>query len=92
MNFVVDELAQAVLVDVNAAGLTVVDLTMNDRGISSSLDFEAGDSVVVNVVCFEVTQSVVESEDAHVAPMMDVVPSHYGVRVVFNPDTRKRVT
>lgn len=55
VDFVVDELAEAVLVHVDAAGLPVVDLAVDDGGIGARLHLETGYSIVVYVVCFKIT-------------------------------------
>lgn len=52
---IVNELAKARFVDVDASCLSVVNLTMNYGGVSAGLHFEPGDSIVVNVVGFKVT-------------------------------------
>lgn len=53
--FVVDKLAQTVFVHVDAASLAVMNFTMYDGGISAGLDFETGNSVIVNVIAFKVS-------------------------------------
>lgn len=40
--------------DVYAARLAVVNLTMYYGGVRAGFDFETSDSVVVDVVCFEI--------------------------------------
>lgn len=55
VDLVVDELAETVFVHVDAAGLSVVDLTVHDGRIRARFHFEAGNSVVVNVVRLKIT-------------------------------------
>jgi hypothetical protein len=55
VNLVLDELATTVLVNVNAACLTVMDLTLDYHRVGVSLHFEAGNAIVVNVVGLKVT-------------------------------------
>lgn len=55
VDLVVDELAETVLVHVDAASLSVVDLAVYDGWVRARLHFEAGDSVVVDVVRLKVT-------------------------------------
>ena len=54
VDLVLDELSPPVLVDVDAARLTVVDVTLHHGRVRARLHFEAGDAVVVDVVAFEV--------------------------------------
>lgn len=55
MDFVIDELSETVFVNVYAACLAVMDLAMDDRRISTGLNFETSDPIVVDVVGFKVT-------------------------------------
>lgn len=55
MDLVVDELAETVLVHVDTASLSVMDLAVYDGGVRARFHFEAGNSVVVDVVSFKVT-------------------------------------
>ena len=67
MDFVVYELAQAVLVHVDAARLAVMDFAVNYRRVGSSLHFEAGDAVVVDVVRLEVALRTRQPQQALVS-------------------------
>lgn len=40
---------------VDTAGLSVMDLTVHNGGVGAGLHLETGDSVVVDVICFEIT-------------------------------------
>lgn len=55
VDLVVDELAETVFVHVDAACLAVVDLAVHDGGIRARFHFEAGNSVVVDVVRLKIT-------------------------------------
>lgn len=55
VDLVLDKLAHAVLVDVDAACLPVVDLAANHRGVSLGLHLKAGDAVVVDVIGLKIT-------------------------------------
>lgn len=55
VNFVIYELSETVFVYVYATCLSVVYLTMHNGGIRARFHFEAGNSVVVDVVCLKVT-------------------------------------
>lgn len=91
VDLVVDELAQTVLVDVDPARLAVMYFAVHDGRISAGLHLESRYPIVVNVVGFEITEAIVECEYAYVATVVDVIPSHYRVRVVLHPDARQRV-
>lgn len=91
MNLVVDELSQAVLMYIDAASLAVMDLAVNNGRISTGFHLETRYPIVVNVVSFEVTEPVVEREYSYIATVMDVIPSHDGVRVVLHPDASEGV-
>lgn len=54
MYFIIDKLTEAIFVNVNSPGLSVMDLTMHYRWIRPRLDFEACDAIVVDVVGLEV--------------------------------------
>lgn len=54
MYLIIYELAETGLVDVNAAGLAVVDLTVYYGGVGACFHFKTGDSVVVDVIGFEI--------------------------------------
>lgn len=49
------ELSKSWFVHVDTAGLSVMDLTVHNGGVGAGLHLETGDSVVVDVICFEIT-------------------------------------
>lgn len=55
MDFIFREMTTAILVDIYAARLTVVDLALYHCRIGSCLHFKSGDSVVMYVVALKVT-------------------------------------
>jgi stage V sporulation protein SpoVS len=55
VNSIFDKLAETVFVNVNAAGLSVMNLALDNCRVSSGFDFESGNSVVVNVVFLKVS-------------------------------------
>lgn len=55
MDLVLDKLAHAMLVDVDAACLPVVDLAANHCRVSLGLHLKASDAVVVDVIGLKVT-------------------------------------
>ena len=91
MNLVVDELAHAVLVHVDPARLSVMDFTAHYCGVGVGLDFETRDSVVVDVVRVKETQSPIEAENAHILPVVDMVPPHDRVGAIFHPNPSQSV-
>ena len=68
-----------------------MDFAFDDGGIGPGFDFETGDSIVVNVVAFKVAHAVVESENADVPAVMNVIPAHDRIRVVLHPHSSQRV-
>ena len=54
VDLVVEELAPPVLVDVDAARLSVVDLTLDDGRVGPGLHLKACDPIVVDVIAFKV--------------------------------------
>lgn len=56
-----------------------------------TFDFKAGNPVVVDIVTFKVSQSVIEGKDSDVSTVMDVIATHDRIRVVLYPYTRKGV-
>lgn len=58
MDFVVDELSEAVLVDVYPARLPMMDFTVDHGRVGARFYLEAGDSVVVDIVRFKVTLKI----------------------------------
>lgn len=59
MDLVVYELPQTIFVHVNSSRLPVVDLTMHYRRIGACLYFKTCYSIVVDIVCLEVTLKLV---------------------------------
>lgn len=55
MDPIVDELAETVFVDVNAARLAVMDFALYDRRVRAGFYLETGDPIVVDIVGFEKT-------------------------------------
>lgn len=53
--FVVDKLAQAVLVHVDTASLAVMDFTLNYSGVCARFYLETGYAVVMDVICLKIT-------------------------------------
>lgn len=91
VDFVVDELAQTVLVDVNASRLAVVYLAMHDGRISAGFYLKPRYPVVVYVIGFEIAKTIVKCEYAYIATVVNMIPPHYWVRVIFHPDAGQRV-
>ena len=56
-----------------------------------TFDFESGYSIVVDVIALEVAESVVEGEDADVAPVVDVIAAHHRIGVILHPDAGQSV-
>lgn len=54
MNPIFNELTEPILMNVDAAGLSMMDLALYDSGIGSGLDFEAGNTIVVDVILLKV--------------------------------------
>lgn len=54
MDAILDELAETVLVHINAARLAVMDVALDHRRIGARLHLEAGYPIVVDVVLLEV--------------------------------------
>jgi hypothetical protein len=54
MYSIFDELAEPILVHINAAGLAMVDFTLDHCWIGARLHLKAGNSIVVNVVLLKV--------------------------------------
>lgn len=55
MNSVFNELPETVFMDINAAGLTVMNFTFDDCWVGTGLDFKTGNSIVVDVVFLEIS-------------------------------------
>jgi hypothetical protein len=89
MNAVLDKLAQARFVNVNAARLPMMYLASYNSRIRSGFHFKSGDSVVVDVVALKVAQAVVEGEDTDISAVVDVIPTHNRIGMVLDPDTRQ---
>jgi len=91
MNLVIDELSQTILVHVDAPSLAMMDFAVNNGRISSGFHLETCYPIVVNVVSLEVTEPVIECEYSYIATVMDVIPSHNGIRIILHPDTSKGI-
>ena len=76
---------------IDRTSLAMMNFAFDDGGIGPGFDFETGNSIVVNVVSFKVAHAVVESENADVPAVMNVIPTHNRVRVILYPNTRQRV-
>lgn len=55
MDLILYKLAQAILMDVNSTGLTVMDFALDHRRIGAGLHLETRYSIVVNVILFKVS-------------------------------------
>lgn len=76
MNLILDKLAQAVLVHINAPRLSVVNLALDHRRIGSGLNLEARYSVVMNVVFLKVTLRKNTQQKAPFSTCQTVIPFH----------------
>ena len=76
---------------IDRTSLAMMNFAFDHGGIGPGFDFETGDSIVVNVVAFKVAHAVVESENADVPAVMNVIPAHYRIRVVLHPHSSQRV-
>jgi hypothetical protein len=63
----------------------------NFQPLLLTFHFEASNPVVVDIVTLEISQSIVESEDADVSAVVDMIATHDGVCVILHPDTCQRV-
>lgn len=50
-------------------------------------DFDAGNSIFINVALFKISHSTFKRKNAHVAAMMNVAVSECGIRVILDPNT-----
>lgn len=55
MYSIFDELSQPVLMHIDAARLTMMNLTLDHCGISASFDLKTGYAIVVYIVLLEIT-------------------------------------
>ena len=60
--------------------------------IGSGFHFETGDTVVVNIIRFEIAQSVIEGEHADVPAVVNVIPAHHRIGMVFHPHSSESIS
>lgn len=53
--FVLDELSAAIFVNVNAPGLTMVNLAPHHSWIGTGFHFKTSNAIIVNIVCLKIT-------------------------------------
>lgn len=53
--FVVNELTQTIFMHIDASSLTVMNFAVNHGGVGTSFHFKSSDTIIVYVICLEVT-------------------------------------
>lgn len=86
MNFIFNKLSISIFMTVNSSSLSMMNFTIDNSWIRSSLDFKPCDSIVVNIICLKIAQSIVEGKDSNISSMMNMISSKYGISKVLNPN------
>lgn len=55
MNSILYELTQTIFMDINASGLTMVNVAFHNRWIGTGFHLKSSNAIIVNVILFEIT-------------------------------------